>query len=852
MKKQHFKRNKDKIVHAKRFNLAAGAPSRALKDMDEETLSDNQSAQGIRIAEHPILYSVKSGDNPRESLELLPKVDRIDAPIFSDRMDANLFWYLPDYILNEQNYQFSYWKTAHQITNSEGIEVDEIQGVVKIFYLKTKGAGTMSEWAKTLQISPNAQLKEVPFTLKEVFLNVMYEEEGATKFLALNGMINEVEQSLTFQLKDDALRVAYFNLAKDKSATVRFIGDFNGWKHTQETVENTEATNNNFFTFRSVQNKAYLQTERIQSGANVMQGELPNQRENIVWEIVPDGDFFRIKIKNEAYYLEVKNNSDKKKTNVIINTHRDAKAQLWTLQANKDKSHTIISALNSLAVSTDKKNATDTNLVLRRHRKQSDISFQKWYINPPFSAEQVRDDFIENNNKKPIIKDVWTKQRFIVEKETIADFPCERYQDTYVQYIEDKPVSFACHPEWQNPNTLGKLFELIQLTDKQVNGRVYRSLIETNKFVFVPDKYVIARDEDGKVAVKLHSVIDPEGVHDNQAIFYVTARPDISLFEMTDLKLKLMQQFSMSEMPEIIYPTDLGTSHECEWGSPQCSLTSCTLDGVHFVLEIHCDDLNSAVLSQAALNGNGGYLGGSIIFPLDEETTEKSSFFLNINQTQYLITHKFYINLNKSQIQFRNISHNTLDLTGILYFNPETGSHFYHRLSDKATLYAQDTVGFKVPSEVIQLNLNEALAHSELAKETGGAFDEERLELDLITLEIPVFTTINPTLYHIQKIDVEARFTETKESEKITLQAVNDSFASVNEMMWFALPLSRYLMPEKRILEYRFTLHFSDYQENIQSEWLVQNIGDEPRIEIKRELVKALISENVQANSFAL
>ncbi len=851
MKKQHFKRDKDKIVHAKRFNLAAGAPSRALKGMDEKTLSDSQSAQGIRIAEHPILYSVKSGDNPRELLELLPKVEHITAPIFSDRMDANTFWYLPDYVLDKQNYQFAYWKTGYQINNSEGIEVDEIQGIVKIFYLKAKGAGTMSEWAKVLQVSPNAQLKPIPFALKEVFLDVMYEEEGTTKFLELNGTIDETEQSVSFQLKDDALRVAYFNLAKDKGATVRFIGDFNGWKHRQETILPT-ISNKHFFTFRSVKHKSYLQTERIQSGANVMQGELPNQRENIVWEIIPDGDFFRIKIKNEAYYLEVEHNSDKRKTNIIINNYRDAKAQLWTIYPNKDKSHSIISSLNALAISADKKNAAETNLILRKHRKLQDSDVQKWYINPPFSAEQVRDDFIENNNKKPVVKDVWTKQRFIVEKEIKALFPCESYENAYVQYIEDKPVPFACHPEWQNLNRLGKLYELVQLPDKQINGRVYRSLIEINKFVFVPDKYVIARDEDGKIAVKLHSVIDPEGVHDNQAIFYITARPDISLFEMTNLKLKLMQQFSMSELPEIIYPTDLGTRHECEWSSPQCSLASCTLDGVHFVLEIHCDDLNSAVLSQAALNGQGSYLGGSITFPLDEETTEKSSFYLNINHTEFSITNWFNINLNKNKIQIKSISPNTLDLSGILYFNAQTGSHFYHRLSAKATLYSQDTVGFKVPEEVVQLNLNEALVHSKLAKDTGSTFDEERLELDLITLEIPVFTTINPTLYHIQKIDVEARFTETKEIEKITLEAVNDSFASVNEMMWFALPLSRYLMPEKRILEYRFTLHFSDYQENIQSEWLVQNIGNEPRIEIKRELVKALISENVQANSFAL
>jgi len=60
-------------------------------------------------------------------------------------------------------------------------------------------------------------------------------------------------------------------------------------------------------------------------------------------------------------------------------------------------------------------------------------------------------------------------------------------------------------------------------------------------------------------------------------------------------------------------------------------------------------------------------------------------------------------------------------------------------------------------------------------------------------------------------------------------------------MMWFALPLSRYLMPEKRILEYRFTVHLVDYQNTIQSEWLLQNVGNEPRIEIKREVVKSLI-----------
>ena len=186
-----FKIDGQKIVPLNRFNLSEGNLSTAVKN---ESLKDNN----FTVIAHPIIHSINI--NPvvigilnKEYFPLVENNSSIQqTSILNDFTDNTIQLQFPEIEVNPyQNNQIFYYEN---VFDSSGKVSGLVSKVTMNYVIKYKA---------TLP-----KLQNIKIALKEAILNLKVKND----VVKINGIINENESSITFNIKDEAVKIAFTNL----------------------------------------------------------------------------------------------------------------------------------------------------------------------------------------------------------------------------------------------------------------------------------------------------------------------------------------------------------------------------------------------------------------------------------------------------------------------------------------------------------------------------------------------------------------------------------------------------------------------------------------------------------------
>lgn len=213
-----FKIAGNKIVPTNRFNLEEGKLSHNFIAKKEEI------TPAFTVITHPILTSIALQPiltNITFNKEYFPIIDNSllieQNSLFVDYNDKSIQLQFPDIeIIPLNNKQIFYYENVLN-TKSENIG---LLGKVSLNYnIKNKAI--------------NSNLQNIPIQLKEVVLNLKVKDS----IIKINCSLNDVKKEIVFDIKDEAVKIAFSNLAtniEELKSSIDLFFSFKGYTKTRK------------------------------------------------------------------------------------------------------------------------------------------------------------------------------------------------------------------------------------------------------------------------------------------------------------------------------------------------------------------------------------------------------------------------------------------------------------------------------------------------------------------------------------------------------------------------------------------------------------------------------------------
>lgn len=206
-----FKINGDKLVPLKRFNLEPAKPSVIFAQ-------ENKKIEHFVVKEHPVVQSIDLNPIIVATELFKPRFPIIDnktnvnpQSVFKDFEDNKITHVFPSIEIIPNNNLLFYYEEA---LDSDG-KVKGYFGKVTIKYNLINQKG-------------NPDQKNIPIELAEAVLNLKIKD-GIIK---INGIINAKTSEISFELKDEAVKIAFLNLItniRENQCNVDFYFNFKGY-----------------------------------------------------------------------------------------------------------------------------------------------------------------------------------------------------------------------------------------------------------------------------------------------------------------------------------------------------------------------------------------------------------------------------------------------------------------------------------------------------------------------------------------------------------------------------------------------------------------------------------------------
>ena len=208
-----FKLDGTKLVPINRFNLEASKPSSSFSAVTVNNL------QKFTVIEHPVVHSININPTTPVNRERLPLVENniliTENSLFQDYNDNKIFFTFPEVIITpNDNTVFYYENILDAFGRNSGL-----YGYVTLRYAIRNKPETST-------------LRNIPIQLREVVLNLRVENNKETETVKINGLINPEKSEILFNLKDQAVKIAFLNMVtkiETLKSSLDLFFDFKGY-----------------------------------------------------------------------------------------------------------------------------------------------------------------------------------------------------------------------------------------------------------------------------------------------------------------------------------------------------------------------------------------------------------------------------------------------------------------------------------------------------------------------------------------------------------------------------------------------------------------------------------------------
>jgi len=188
-----FKISGSKIVPINRFNLEEGKPSSSFTKVNTDKNPE------FTVVAHPVLTAVAmqpviiSAILFKEYFPLIEDSNSVNQnSLFKDFNDNNIQLQFPEIVITPlNNTQIFYYEN---VLNEKSENIGYLGKITLNYTLKNKPV--------------NANLQNIPIQLKEVILNLKVKDN----VIKINGIVDEIKKEITFNVKDEAVKIAFSNL----------------------------------------------------------------------------------------------------------------------------------------------------------------------------------------------------------------------------------------------------------------------------------------------------------------------------------------------------------------------------------------------------------------------------------------------------------------------------------------------------------------------------------------------------------------------------------------------------------------------------------------------------------------
>lgn len=213
-----------------------------------------------------------------------------------------------------------------------------------------------------------------------------------------------------------------------------------------------------------------------------------------------------------------------------------------------------------------------------------------------------------------------------------ASVPCTTFGSGYRESTVDGEVAVGCRDELQLGSVRYAMFsEVASLTTERFS--VYRLLQQPGRFMLRPAGYGITR-HDGDPAerayrpcVVLYAVIDPDEAANNRIVLDATLQPDLAVHERDQLTAALQV---MDPEPQVRLPTEVeGVSVDFAWSMSGAAtdVSTVVLPGGMLRVSVDCD-LADWMLLRLQLERSS--VSGTVTFTFPDASVLRSSMVLSL------------------------------------------------------------------------------------------------------------------------------------------------------------------------------------------------------------------------------
>lgn len=427
---------------------------------------------------------------------------------------------------------------------------------------------------------------------------------------------------------------------------------------------------------------------------------------------------------------------------------------------------------------------------------------------------------------------------FTVEQPVPVSYPCSDHRHAYAAVNDlDETVTFGCTPPWEESLPEPTRYELVRDDSIPAPVRVLRSLTEEDTFLVVPERYVIGRDpETGSPSVYVAGKVSPSDANLTLVQLDVALVPALTPYDRAAVEQHLYAHTrevnGTPARPTIQWPTDVfGALNDYEWSAGLDVEGRPTPVGRGLQLTANFRDTAEATLAFDRMRQAGSNLTGTIEWAFGETATASSAVVLDLEWTTGDVLEAI-TDPDTGAVTLESSCDRPVRVDRLLLYDPDHTEPAEHNFDKPIELEPGESQRIE---NVLEEGQRRAAADFTVDEDPASAFVERRIDVDRLEVPLTVTARLGEVAETIETIELHVRFPAVETTRHLELIPEDGSFAGVTDVASFRLPVTYYLSPDDRVLEYDATVRFGDDRDDLQTGWQTHGLGDAATLVLRPE-----------------
>ncbi|MBL0140579.1 MAG: hypothetical protein IPP91_00540 [Betaproteobacteria bacterium] len=396
-----------------------------------------------------------------------------------------------------------------------------------------------------------------------------------------------------------------------------------------------------------------------------------------------------------------------------------------------------------------------------------------------------------------LLRKVQYVRRTVLRQEILdLSFPCNSMGAFYREVREGLGVAIGCTQAIRLGQAVVRQYEEIAAL-ATASFRVYRSLQQPERFLVLPAAYRITRYSPAipgrgwRPAVAAFTVLDPGVEANNRILFEATLEPDLALHARRELVDRLVAE---ARNPVIEYPTEIDAEVEYAWLVGAAAKVEVEVLKLADSFQVSlATDLAGALLLKAMIQNTG--VSGTATFRLPDGTSLSTVLSFELDKiVGPWTTGPLEIAAAGTTASLRNAIERPVDVDDVIAY---ARSGMSQRVPVDATLQPGETRTVAIPA-----GSTEIYAVAVLAPGTQPAIEEIRSFVEEVRTNATFIDLVNRDNHGLLRLDVEAQMKDVPGGARPVAMAGEPSAGSLD----FLLPITTYLA--KHVLQFRVAKTF--------------------------------------------